>query len=44
MNYNGVTYSDMDERKKHIIEVYNKHRNANMHKMVDIPIYYKGNE
>jgi len=39
MNYNGVTYSDMDERKKHIIEVYNKHRNANMHKMVEIPVY-----
>ena len=39
MNYSGVIYSDMDERKKHILEVYNKHRKANMHKMVDIPIY-----
>ena len=29
----------LNDRQKHIVEVYNKHRNANMHKMVDIPIY-----
>ena len=44
MNYGGVPYQEMSDREKHILEVYNKHRNANMHKMVDIPIYHKGNE
>ena len=29
----------LNDRQKHILEVYNKHRNANIHKMVDIPIY-----
>ena len=41
MEYDG---SETSDRQKHILEVYNKHRNANIHKMVDIPIYYKERE
>ena len=29
----------MNEKQKHIIETYMKHRKANMHKMVEIPVY-----
>ena len=35
MNYDG---SDVDERQKYILEVYNKHRNNNLHKMKEIPV------
>ena len=41
MNYDGVSYQEMSERKKHILEVYNKHRNNNLHKMIEIPIFKK---
>ena len=36
MEYDG---SETNDRQKHILEVYNKHRNNNLHKMVEIPIY-----
>lgn len=36
MGYDG---SETDDRQKHVLEVYNKHRNNNLHKMIDIPIY-----
>ncbi len=38
MNYDG---SSVDERQKHILEVYNKHRKQNLHKMKSIPIFNK---
>ena len=34
-----LDYRDLSSRQEYILEVYNKHRNTNMHKMVDIPIY-----
>ena len=36
MEYDG---SETNDRQKHVLEVYNKHRNNNLHKMVEIPIY-----
>ena len=36
MEYDG---SETTDRQKYILEVYNKHRNNNLHKMVEIPIY-----
>ena len=33
--------ADFSDRQKHILEVYNKHRNNNLHKMVDIPVFKK---
>ena len=36
MNYDG---SDVDEKQKHILEVYNKHRKQNLHKMKNIPVF-----
>jgi len=41
MNYGGIPYQEMSDREKHILEVYNKHRNNNLHKMVEIPIFKK---
>tara|TARA_R100000152_G_C6780207_1_gene212698 strand:+ start:2673 stop:3428 length:756 start_codon:yes stop_codon:yes gene_type:complete len=38
MNYDG---SDIDERQQHILDVYNKHRKQNLHKMKEIPIFKK---
>ena len=33
--------SEINDKQKYILEVYNKHRNNNLHKMVDIPIFKK---
>ena len=38
MNYNG---EEIDAKQKEILNIYNKHRNANLHKMKDIPIFKK---
>jgi len=38
MEYDG---SDTNDIQKHILEVYNKHRKNNLHKMVEIPIFKK---
>ena len=38
MNYNGGDISDQQQK---IINIYNKHRNANLHKMKNIPIFKK---
>jgi len=38
MEYNG---EDIDTKQKAILDIYNKHRNANLHKMKDIPIFKK---
>ena len=41
MEYDG---SEINERQKQVLKVYNKHRNNNLHKMVEIPIYNKEKE
>ena len=38
MNYNGEV---INENQQKILDIYNKHRNANLHKMKDIPIFKK---
>ena len=38
MNYNG---EEIDAKQKEILDIYNKHRSANLHKMKDIPIFKK---
>ena len=38
MQYNG---EEIDAKQKEILNIYNKHRNANLHKMKDIPIFKK---
>ena len=38
MEYNG---EEIDAKQKEILDIYNKHRNANLHKMKDIPIFKK---
>jgi len=38
MDYNG---EDVDGNQQKILNIYNKHRNANLHKMKDIPIFKK---
>ena len=38
MQYNG---EEIDAKQKEILDIYNKHRNANLHKMKDIPIFKK---
>ena len=38
MEYNG---EEIDAEQKEILDIYNKHRNANLHKMKDIPIFKK---
>ena len=38
MNFNG---EKMNNKEKEILNVYNKHRNTNIHKMRDIPIFKK---
>jgi NAD+ synthase len=38
MNYKG---QDLNKEQQYILNVYNKHRKANLHKMKDIPIYKK---
>ena len=38
MQYNG---EEIDRKQKEILDIYNKHRNVNLHKMEDIPIFKK---
>ena len=38
MQYNG---EEIDTKQKEILDIYNKHRNINLHKMEDIPIFKK---
>ena len=38
MNYKG---EKINKNKQKILDIYNKHRNANLHKMKDIPIFKK---
>ncbi len=38
MNYNG---EDINAEQKNILEIYNKHRNTNLHKMNKIPVFKK---
>ena len=38
MQYNG---EEIDAKQKEILDIYNKHRNVNLHKMEDIPIFKK---
>ena len=38
MEYNG---EEVDAKQKEILDIYNKHRNSNLHKMKDIPIFKK---
>ncbi len=38
MNYNG---EDINAEQKKILEIYNKHRNTNLHKMNKIPVFKK---
>ena len=38
MQYNG---EEIDAKQKEILNIYNKHRNINLHKMEDIPIFKK---
>ena len=38
MNYDG---SSINERQKYVLEIYNKHRKQNLHKMREIPIFKK---
>ena len=38
MQYNG---EEIDAKQKEILDIYNKHRAANLHKMKDIPIFKK---
>ena len=38
MQYNG---EEIDTKQKEILDIYNKHRNVNLHKMEDIPIFKK---
>ena len=40
INYDG---SEIDERQQHILNVYNKHRNTNLHKMKNIPVFRREN-
>ena len=43
MNYGGVPYQEMEDRKKYILETYRKHRDTNMHKMKSIPVFKRRN-
>jgi len=43
MNYGGIPYQEMEERKKYVLETYRKHRDTNMHKMKSIPVYKRKN-
>ena len=43
MTYNG-DIKQMNEKEKKILNVYNKHRKANIHKMKKIPIFKKNND
>ena len=38
MNYNG---EDIDKDQRKILNIYNKHRKINLHKMKDIPVFKK---
>ena len=38
MNYNG---EDIDKDQYKILNIYNKHRKINLHKMKDIPVFKK---
>ena len=38
MNYDG---EEINEKQKETLRIYNKHRNTNLHKMKDIPIFKK---
>ena len=38
MNYNG---KEINQEQERILDIYNKHRKANIHKMQDIPIFKK---
>ena len=38
MNYNG---EDIDKDQREILNIYNKHRKINLHKMKDIPVFKK---
>ena len=38
MNYDG---EEINEKQKETLRIYNKHRNINLHKMKDIPIFKK---
>ena len=38
MNFEGDT-SSLTEQQKYILDTYKKHRNKNIHKMIDIPVY-----
>ena len=40
MRYDGSeSILHINERQKHILEVYNKHRKQNLHKMKNIPVF-----
>ena len=38
MNFEG-DISSLTEKQKYIIDIYKKHRNKNIHKMIGIPVY-----
>jgi len=38
MNYNG---QEINDKQKRVLEIYNKHRNINLHKMNNIPVFKK---
>tara|TARA_B100002052_G_scaffold282509_1_gene292578 strand:- start:2812 stop:3564 length:753 start_codon:yes stop_codon:yes gene_type:complete len=38
MNFKG-DISSLSEQQKYILDTYKKHRNKNIHKMIDIPVY-----
>ena len=38
MNFRG-DISSLSEKQKHILDIYNKHRRKNIHKMIDIPVF-----
>ena len=44
MKYSPESSSNLTKRQQQILEIYNLHREKNMHKMIDIPVFQAGVE